>query len=34
MAAHLKHCVQEADTPEARSEKIDEFISTLGRILK
>ena len=34
LAAHLKHCVQEADTPEARSEKIDEFIRTLGKILK
>ena len=34
LAAHLKHCVQEADTPEARSQKIDEFIGTLSKILK
>ncbi len=34
LAAHLKHCVNQAATPEARSEKIDEFISTLGKVLK
>ena len=34
LAAHLKHCVQEAATPEERSAKIDEFVTTLGRILK
>ena len=34
LAAHLKHCVQEADTPEERSQKVDEFIGTLGKILK
>ena len=34
LAAHLKHCVQEAATPEERGEKIDEFVQTLGRILK
>ena len=34
LAAHLKHCVQEAETPEERSQKVDEFITTLGRILK
>ena len=33
LAAHLKHCVQEVDTPEARSQKIDEFIGTLSKIL-
>ena len=34
LAAHLKHCVQEAASPEERGEKIDEFVQTLGRILK
>ena len=34
LAAHLKHCVQEAETPEERSQKVDEFIGTLGKILK
>lgn len=34
LAAHLKHCVNEADTPQEREEKIDEFVSTLGKILK
>ena len=34
LSAHLKHCVNEADTPQAREEKIDEFVSTLGKILK
>ena len=34
LAAHLKHCVQEAASPEERSQKIDEFVQTLGRILK
>ena len=34
LAAHLKHCVKEADTEQEREEKIDEFVSTLGKILK
>ena len=34
LAAHLKHCVQEAASSEERSQKIDEFVQTLGRILK
>ena len=34
LAAHLKHCVKEADSEQAREEKIDEFVSTLGKILK
>ena len=34
LAAHPKHCVQEAASPEERSAKIDEFVQTLGRILK
>ena len=34
LAAHLNHCVKEADTEQEREEKIDEFVSTLGKILK
>lgn len=34
LAAHLKHCVKEADSAQEREEKIDEFVSTLGKILK
>ena len=34
LAAHLKHCVKEADTEQEREEKIDEFVATLGKILK
>ena len=34
LAAHLKHCVKEADNEQEREEKIDEFVSTLGKILK
>ncbi len=34
LAAHLKHCVNEAQTPKARDEKIDELVATLGRIMK
>lgn len=34
LSAHLKHCVNEAATPQAREEKIDEFVSTLGKLLK
>ena len=34
LAAHLRHCVQEAATAEERSQKIDEFVTTLGHILK
>lgn len=34
LAAHLKHCVQEAASDTERGQKIDEFVSTLGRILK
>ena len=34
LTAHLKHCVNEAPSPQARDEKIDEFVSTLGRIMK
>lgn len=34
LAAHLKHCVNEAQTPEERDEKVDELVATLGRIMK
>lgn len=34
LAAHLKHCVQEAASDTERGQKIDEFVATLGRILK
>ena len=34
LAAHLKHCVNEASTPEEREEKIDELIAALGKIMK
>ena len=34
LSAHLKHCVQEAENPEQRNEKIDEFIATLGKLMK
>ena len=34
LAAHLKHCVKEADDQQTREERIDEFVSTLGKILK
>ena len=34
LSAHLKHCVNAADDQQAREEKIDEFVSTLGKILK
>lgn len=34
LAAHLKHCVNEADDQQTREEKIDEFVFTLGKILK
>ena len=34
LSAHLKHCVREAASEEERSRKIDEFVTTLGHILK
>ena len=34
LAAHLKHCVKQAASEQEREEKIDEFVSTLGKILK
>lgn len=34
LAAHLKHCVNQAQTSEERDEKVDELVATLGKILK
>lgn len=34
LAAHLKHCVQEAASDAERGQKIDEFVSTLGQHLE
>lgn len=34
LAAHLKHCVNNAATAEERSRKIDELIDTLGKLMK
>ena len=34
LAAHLQHCVQCVASEEEREAKIDEFVSTLDRILK
>jgi DNA-binding FrmR family transcriptional regulator len=33
LTAHLKHCVEHAQTDEERAEKIDEFVNTLGKLL-
>ena len=34
LTAHLKHCVNTAQTQEEREEKIDELVDMLGKILK
>lgn len=34
LAAHLKHCVNTAETPAQREEKVDELVDMLGKILK
>ena len=34
MTAHLKHCVNTAQTQEEREQKIDELVAMLGKILK
>ena len=34
LTAHLKHCVNAAQTQEEREEKIDELVDMLGKILK
>ena len=33
LAAHLKHCVNNAESGSARDEKIDEFIKTISKVL-
>ena len=34
LTAHMKSCVADAETPEARDEKIEEMVALLGKILK
>ena len=34
LTAHLKHCVNTAETPKEREEKVDELVDMLGKILK
>ena len=34
LTAHLKHCVNTAQTQSEREEKIDELVDMLGKILK
>ena len=34
LTAHLKHCVNTAQTQEEREQKIDELVAMLGKILK
>ncbi|MGN8969782.1 metal-sensing transcriptional repressor [Intestinimonas sp. HCP28S3_D6] len=34
LTAHLKHCVNTAQTQAEREEKIDELVDMLGKILK
>ncbi len=34
LAAHLEHCVKHAASEADRQEKIDEFVDTLGKLLK
>ena len=33
LAAHLKHCVEKAQSDKERSDKIDELVNALGKIL-
>ena len=33
LAAHLKHCVEHAESDQERSDKIDELVSALGKLL-
>lgn len=33
LAAHLKHCVENAKDDKERSDKIDELVNALGKIL-
>ncbi|MGI6012970.1 MAG: metal-sensing transcriptional repressor [Oscillospiraceae bacterium] len=34
LAAHLKHCVNHAESKQEKNEKIDEFVGMLGKIMK
>ena len=34
LSAHLEHCVKDSANASEREQKIDEFVDTLGRILK
>ena len=33
LTAHLKHCVEHAESDQERSDKIDELVAALGKIL-
>lgn len=33
LTAHLKHCVKHAESDQERSDKIDELVDALGKIL-
>ena len=33
LTAHLKHCVEQAENDKERSDKIDELVKALGKIL-
>ena len=33
LTAHLKHCVEHAESDQERSDKIDELVNALGKIL-
>ena len=33
LTAHLKHCVEQADTPQERAQKVDELVAALGKLL-
>ena len=33
LTAHLKHCVEHAESDKERSDKIDELVNALGKIL-
>ncbi len=33
LTAHLKHCVEHAESDQERAEKIDELVTALGKIL-
>ena len=33
LAAHLKHCVEHAENDQERSDKIDELVNALGKLL-